>query len=153
MVIEWLKELWLDIIIAFIFAIVAGIIIDYIYKKSKKKHKFDQDTILMKTRPVLAMLILPNNHEIKITEPEKIIGREDLVGAISADELQFIGRKHFKIIQMDNVLYIEDLDSANGTKLNGEEIKGNGRKELKDNDIILVADVIQIRYVHFQVPL
>ena len=150
MVIEWLREKWLEIIIAFIFAIVAGVIIHYIYIKIKTKHKFEQKTILMKPRYVMAMLILPNNYEIKITEPEKIVGREDFVGAIPADDLPFIGRKHFKIIKMDNGLYIEDFNSANGTRLNGEEIKGKGRKELKDGDIILVADVLQMRYVHFQ---
>ncbi|MDO8724438.1 MAG: FHA domain-containing protein [Candidatus Methanoperedens sp.] len=147
---EWLKEQWLEILIAFIFAIVAAVIIHYIYIIIKKKHKFDQDTILMKSRSVLAMLILPNNNEIKITEPEKIVGREDFVGAIPADDLQFVGRKHFKIIKMDDRLYIEDLESANGTKLNGDEIKGAGRKELKEGDIILVAEVLQIRYVHIQ---
>ena len=150
MVIEWLREKWLEIIIAFIFAIVAGVIIHYIYIKIKTKHKFEQNTILMKPRSVLAMLILPNDYEIKITEPEKIVGREDFVGAIPADDLPFIGRKHFKIIKTDNGLYMEDFNSANGTRLNGEEIKGKGRKELKDGDIILVADVLQMRYVHFQ---
>ena len=74
MITEWL--------IAFIFAIVAGVIIHYIYIKIKTKHKFEQDTILKKPRSVLAMLILPNNNEIKITEPEKIVGREDFMGAI-----------------------------------------------------------------------
>ncbi|MCZ7396970.1 MAG: FHA domain-containing protein [Candidatus Methanoperedens sp.] len=150
MITEWLKEQWLEILIAFIFAIVAGVIIHYIYIRIKTKHKFEQNTILMKPRSVLAMLILPNNNEIKITEPEKIVGREDFVGAIPADDLQFIGRKHFKIIKMDNGLYIEDLDSANGTKLNGDEIKGAGRIELKDGDEILVADILKLRYVHFQ---
>lgn len=150
MITEWLKEKWLEIFIAFIFAIVAGVIIHYIYIKIKTKHKFKQDTILAKPRLVLAMLILPNNNEIKITEPEKIVGREDFVGAIPTDDLQFIGRKHFKIIRMNNGLYIEDLDSANGTNLNGDEIKGAGTKELKDGDIISIADVLQMKYIHFQ---
>lgn len=147
---EWLKEQWLEILIAFIFAIVAGLIIHYMYIRIKAKHKFEQNTILMKPRSVMAALILPNNNEIKITEPEKIVGREDFLGAIPVDDLQFIGRKHFKITKMGDGLYIEDLDSANGTKLNEQEIKRVGRKELKDGDEILVADVLKMRFTHFQ---
>ncbi len=150
LIIEWTREKWLEILIAFIFAIVAAVIIHYIYIRIKTKHKFEQKTILMKPRSVLAKLIMPNNNEIKITEPEKIVGREDFVGVIPADDLQFIGRKHFKIIKMDSGLYIEDLDSANGTKLNGEEIRGAGSKELKESDEILVADVLQIKFAYFQ---
>jgi len=41
MITEWLKEQWLEILIAFIFAIVAGVIIHYIYIRIKTKHKFE----------------------------------------------------------------------------------------------------------------
>jgi pSer/pThr/pTyr-binding forkhead associated (FHA) protein len=130
-------------------AIVAGVIIHYAYIKIKPKPKIDNKTIPI-TKAVLARLVLPNNTEIKILENETIFGRFNFVGAISADDLQFIGREHFKIMKMDDGVYIEDLDSVNGTKLNGEEIKGDGRKELKDGDKILVADVLKMRYAHVQ---
>ncbi len=147
-IIDWLKERWLEIFIAFIFAIIAG----YVYEKIKPETKISQKTIFIKPRTVLAKLVLPNNNEIKImnSEKEDVFGREDFVGVIPVHDLQFIGRRHFKVLKMDDGLYIEDLDSANGTKLNGEEINGAGRKELKDGDEILVADVLKMRYVHFQ---
>lgn len=144
---EWLRERWFDIIIAFIFAIVAGVVIHYVYIKIKPKLKIEQPTILLKKqRPILARLILSNNNEIKITESEKIFGREDFLGAIPSDDLQFVGRNHFKILKMDDGVYIEDLDSANGTKLNENEIKGAGRKKLKDGAKIRVADVLDLEY-------
>lgn len=144
---EWLRERWFDIIIAFIFAIVAGVVIHYVYIKIKPKLKMEQPTILLKKqRPILARLILSNNNEIKITESEKIFGREDFLGAIPSDDLQFIGRQHFKIIKTDDGRYIEDMDSANGTKLDKREIKGSGQQKLEDGAKIQVADVLDLEY-------
>lgn len=140
---EWLREQWLEIIIAFVFAVLAH----YIYTKIKPD-KLSLKTILIKpSHTILARLILPNNNEIRILENEKIFGRHNFEGAISADDLQFIGRKHLRIMKLNDGLYIEDLGSANGTKLNGDEIKGAGSKKLNNGDEILVADVLNIKFV------
>lgn len=144
---EWIRERQFEIIIAFIFAIVAGVVIHYVYIKIKPKLKIEQPTILLKKqRPILAILILPNNNEIKITEFEKVFGREDFLGAIPSDDLQFVGRNHFKILKMDDGVYIEDLDSANGTKLDKKVIKGKGQHKLEDGAKIKVADVLDLEY-------
>ena len=95
----------------------------------------------------LAKLVLPNNREIEIREEERIFGREDFRGVVSDEELQFISRKHFKIMRMNDEIYIEDLDSKNGTMLNREEIKGWGRRKLEDGNEILIAKILKIRYV------
>jgi len=94
----------------------------------------------------LAKLVLPNNREIEIREEERIFGREDFRGVVSDDELLFISRKHFKIMRVNDEIYIEDLDSRNGTMLNREEIKGLGRRKLKDGDEILVAKVLKMTF-------
>lgn len=144
-VIEWLREQWLEIFIAFIFAIIVG----YVYEKIKPKPKIEQPTMPINSIPVLARLTLPNNTEIKIKEFEKerMFGRADFDGAISRDELRFIGREHFRIIKLDDGMYIKDLDSVNGTKLNDKDIRGEEPQKLKDEDVIQVADVLKIRYV------
>lgn len=147
---EWLREQWIHIFYAVIFAIIAGIIIHYVYTKIVPKLKLLQKTIEMnsKPRPVLAKLVLPNNNEIEITEDEEVFRREDFVGVIPLDKLIHITRRgHFKIVRMDDGIYIEDLNTKNGTKLNGEEIKGLGRRKLMNGDEILVAKVLKIRYV------
>jgi hypothetical protein len=146
-VMDWLREQWIHIFYAVIFAIIAGIIIHYVYTRVVPKPKISQKTMLVKPKTVIAKLILPNNNEVKITEDEEVFGREDFVGAVSVDDLLFVGRKHFKITKEDNGVYIEDLNSKNGTKLNGEEIKGLGRRKLMNGDEILVANVLKIRYV------
>jgi len=94
----------------------------------------------------LAKLVLPNNREIEIREEERIFGREDFRGVVSDDELQFISRNHFKIMRVNDEIYIEDLGSKNGTMLNREEIKGLGRRKLKDGDEILVAKVLKMTF-------
>lgn len=139
---EWLTEKWFDIFLAFIFAIVAH----KIYKKIKPGPKLSGKTIYKGQMPALAVLILPNKKEIKITKFEEIFGREDFEGVIPDNKLQFIGRKHFKLLKIDDEMYIEDLDSANGTKLNKNEIKGAGRKKLKDDDEISVAGVVNLTF-------
>jgi pSer/pThr/pTyr-binding forkhead associated (FHA) protein len=41
---------------------------------------------------------------------------------------------------------VEDLNSANGTKTNGSDIRGKSRQELKDGDRIEVADVVALTF-------
>lgn len=136
---------------AIIFAIAAGVLIHYIYIKIKPEPKMLQKTIPARPRKVHAKLILPNNNEIKITDAEKIFGREDFMGVFPIDDLMVIGKKHLKIIKMLNGTYIEDLNSQNGTKLNGEEIKGLGRRNLNGGDEIMVANLLKTRYMEEEV--
>ncbi|MDO8727293.1 MAG: FHA domain-containing protein [Candidatus Methanoperedens sp.] len=143
---EWLSESWIDIFYALVFAIAAALVIDYIYKKIKHEPKILQKTIPARSRKLSAKLLLPNNNEIRISNIENILGREDFLGAISGDDLLYIGKKHFKIIKLEDGQFIEDLNSQNGTSLNGEEIKGSGLKKLNDNDEIMVANILKIRY-------
>ncbi len=150
---EWLRDQWLELFIAAIMALVAGVIIHYVYIKIVPKPVILQKTEYGKPAEInlpikiIAKLILPNNSEIKITKDEKIFGREDFVGIVAKDDLLFIGRQHFKLIRTDQGLYIEDLNTKNGTRLNGDELNGLGRRELKGSDEILVANVLRIKCV------
>ncbi len=54
-----------------------------------------------------------------------------------------ISRKHCRLFSMHNKFFIEDLQSRNGTYLNGESITKN---ELTDNDIINISNYI-VRFV------
>lgn len=92
-----------------------------------------------------AELILPTR-KMEITADEKTFGRSDFETDLSADDLGYIsknerGKYHFKITKQRGIFYIQDDHSKNGTKLNGEEIKGRGMKELKDDDTITLAGI------------
>ncbi|KAF5436444.1 Forkhead associated (FHA) domain, binds pSer, pThr, pTyr [Candidatus Methanophagaceae archaeon] len=144
---EWLLEQWTHIFWAIVFAIVAGVLIHYFQLKIAHKPKISQDTVTIESKAVLATLILPNDHEIRITEKETVFGREDFTGVVSVDNLLFIGRKHFKILRQNDGLYIQDLGTKNGTMLNGDALQQTESRKLKAGDNILVANVVEVNYV------
>jgi pSer/pThr/pTyr-binding forkhead associated (FHA) protein len=90
---------------------------------------------------------LPKDRHIIIEDYEKTFGREDFLGVLLPDDLVFIGKEHFKITRMDDGFYIEDLDTKNGTTINGNEIKGSGKIKLENRDEILVAKTLPIKYL------
>ena len=94
-----------------------------------------------------AKLVIPGKGEMALQTLPKTLGREDFVKFLSPDEVKFISRQeHIKISFTDSKYYIQDDKSANGTKLNGDEIKGMGQKELKSDDKITLSDVLTVTF-------
>lgn len=100
-------------------------------------------------------LIFPNGKVLEVrNEFIKRFGREDFVNYLTPKELKYITRKvrggHFEIIAQirDNNIeyYIRDLNSSNGTLLDGEEIKGKGSIPLKDGSVISPAGIVDITF-------
>jgi len=94
-----------------------------------------------------AKIALPNGLEIQLAANSRVVGRADLVRALTVDELGLISRRHFEVKSEDEQFYIEDLDSANGTKLNGEDISGKGPVSLNNDDVIEPAGAIQLKFI------
>lgn len=65
------------------------------------------------------------------------IGRADQNDIVLKD--RFISKKHARITKQNGVYFIEDLNSANGTYINGQKIENI--IELKDKDLIDVGQV------------
>lgn len=95
---------------------------------------------------VSAKIALPNGMEIVLDNNTKVIGRGDLARVLDIDELGLISRRHFEIRVQDERFYIEDLGSANGTKLNGADISGKGPVGLNHDDVIELADTIRLKF-------
>ncbi len=93
-----------------------------------------------------AKLTLPDGLEVRITAGSQVIGRAELARALGLDELNLISRKQFLVTCQDGKYFIEDAGSANGTKLNNEDIKGKGIIALKDGDIIDAAGAISLKF-------
>jgi len=97
----------------------------------------------------LARLVAPNGKVIPITSTRQRFGREDFVGLVDEDKLRLISRRsrpQFEIY-FDNAKkawFIVDYGSANGTYVNGEDIRGKGPVELKNGDVISPAGVIDL---------
>jgi len=99
----------------------------------------------------LYRLRLPGGVDIPVFEPVRVFGRETFEKYVPSEVLQMITREerggHFRIFLRGNKWYIEDLNSTNGTLLNGKEIKGKGPQELKNGDTINPAGVLEIKFI------
>lgn len=93
-----------------------------------------------------AKLVLPSTKEIELSGPETIIGRGDFMRDLSPEKAKYISREHLTIIFEDGKYYALDKNSKNRTKVNGVDITGKGKKGLKINDEITLADTITITF-------
>jgi hypothetical protein len=93
-----------------------------------------------------ARIALPNGTDIQLVGNNRTIGRGDLARVLELDELGLISRRHFTIRLENERFYIEDLGSANGTKLNGADIKDKGLVSLDDDDVIEPAGIVPLKF-------
>ncbi|MBI5669297.1 MAG: FHA domain-containing protein [Chloroflexi bacterium] len=84
----------------------------------------------------------PTQH-VPVTKDEVLVGRDEACD-ISLPERQ-ISRQHIRIYRNGDRFFVQDLDSKNGTWLNGQPLKGS--VELHDGDEIQLALTTRIRYV------
>ncbi len=91
--------------------------------------------------PILPILIAEagpdRGREITVPEGEISLGRSSQNDVCLVDPI--LSRHHCRISFHGGALSVEDLDSANGTLVNGEEIK---TAELHDGDTITIGDTV-----------
>jgi len=75
-----------------------------------------------------------NGHRWSLKD-QLVLGRDDSCDILITSRQ--VSRKHSRVYQVDQDVYLEDLASKNGTYCNGERITGN--KKLSDGDVIQVA--------------
>jgi len=100
----------------------------------------DNLTMVSNRRPQIALpkasLLVKPDREIELSRfKETVIGR-DSTNAAYVDDRQ-VSRHHAKIILVDNDFWIEDLNSTNGTRVNGATVT---KQKLSNNDMINVGD-------------
>lgn len=144
----WLQNQTQEIVLALIMAIIAGLIIETVYKKLSPQSKMLKSTRthFADVSESMAQLNLPNNNNIIVDGAEKVIGREDFLGVVSSDKLYFIGKDHFKITHENGSFYIQDLKTKNGTTVNGEQLQSSQKRQLINGDEIMVAKSLRIKY-------
>ena len=100
-------------------------------------------------------IVLPDNSEILFESNPKPIGRDDFSNYLQSknENLRKISRVQFTISQESGHCYIEDgvtsvqeKPSANGTKVNGQDITGQGRKELENGNEIKLSHVAEVTF-------
>jgi S1-C subfamily serine protease len=88
-----------------------------------------------------ARLLLNSGSHILLAQYNGFLGRPDFEREIPPHSLNSISRQHLQYKFENGRYYIADMNSSNGTKLNGVEIKGKGWYELKDGDRIELAGI------------
>jgi DNA-binding winged helix-turn-helix (wHTH) protein len=72
-----------------------------------------------------------------------ILGRGEECDIVLAERQ--VSRQHIRIYTEGDLFYIQDLDSKNGTWVNGQQLKGS--RELRDGDEVHVALAVRIRFI------
>ena len=78
-----------------------------------------------------------------LNDDELVIGRGTDADIVLPERQ--VSRYHLKIIFRDGRYYLEDLDSKNGTFLNGQQVKGT--VSLQDGDEIQIALCVRLLFV------
>ena len=99
---------------------------------------------------------MPDNSNIPIEASPKTIGRIELLDylkTIQGIDPMTISRQHFTILQDKDTYYLEDgktvvqdKPSANHTYLNGVDITDKGQQELKNDDVIDLANTVKLTF-------
>ncbi len=76
-----------------------------------------------------------------------VFGRKDFAGLIPDEELQYISRRHFEIRQTPKGYVIKDLNSTNGTWVDGKLLDPGEEYPLREGSVIDVAEVIKLKFV------
>lgn len=106
--------------VGMIFCIECGLIFD----RALPGDAFGAPTVQMPT------LLDPSGREHILRPGENVLGR---AGDISIDD-QRVSRRHAQIIVGSMLIEVEDLDSTNGTKLNGEPLTAGMRRPIVTGD-------------------
>ena len=81
--------------------------------------------------------------QVPIMKDDVILGRGEDCDIVLPERQ--ISRHHIRIYRDEDAYYLEDLESRNGTWINGEQIKGTHR--LYDNDRIELALAIKLTFL------
>ncbi|MBZ0303793.1 MAG: FHA domain-containing protein [Anaerolineae bacterium] len=96
-------------------------------------------------RPVL--IVQDNNNSLLqhwVMEKDAVVIGRGEESDLTLDERQ-ISRQHIRIFKDSSKYFVEDLESKNGTWLNGNQFKGI--RQLSDGDEIHLALVVRIQFV------
>lgn len=94
----------------------------------------------------LAFLELPNGQSLPIASVSREFGRDDFINIMGKDMAQYISSRHFRIYFSAGQWYVEDLNSTNGTLVDGQQIKGKGPVPIKPGSVISPAGVIKLTF-------
>lgn len=132
---EFVRSYWWIVIILLV-VIIGVVIIIIIKKKPAKIVEVNPDDLLKADSKLIRLTITDRKGAIKDVEwnveGSLFIGRSDINNIYFDDDM--LSKQHFVIEVTKMACYIDDLESTNGTFVNG--VKMNSRRMLLDGDVI-----------------
>lgn len=110
------------------------------YKVEIESKPVSDDTVLLDKQVFPLLKAINGEEEIVINKNEFSLGRNTDTCDYSISSMN-IGRAHAVIKKVNGNYFISDLDSKNGTFLNGSRLISNKEYELKHNDKVTLADI------------
>lgn len=104
----------------------------------------DDDSTILLEYPTTAVLKVDRNGReevIPVNKPRFYIGRNRQVVHLCESDNKNIGRVHALIEYENDLHYITDLDSLNGTFVNGARIDSNVRRQISFKDRVRLANL------------
>ncbi len=92
--------------------------------------------------PYIKFMYSSHTESIRLKGNKWVAGR-DSIAQVQLDDKK-ASRQHFSIEKVGEQFFIKDLQSANGTLLNGQELQAHEPKEIKSGDIITVNQLTMI---------
>lgn len=131
-----LTYVFVVVVYAFIYTIIRMIFLD-IRTMSRKKHIIESEGYLkLVHKPKDADFEVESSYEL---EKDNLIGRGRKCNIRIDDEA--LSGVHCRIYKADGAFFVEDMDSSNGTLLNGEDISEEV-VELIDGDQLSIGSLI-----------
>ncbi len=94
-------------------------------------------------------LVASSGTEFPLRYDDNLIGRASpsegispMVDLTSADISGSVSRRHARIGKDDSSIYVEDLGSSNGTRLNGQALRAGMQAPLNDGDEVIFGSLV-----------
>lgn len=132
---NFVKVYWW-IVLIFLVVVFGIVIVLIVHKKGKQKVELSADELLQPDSGLLCLTITDYNGAVQDlelnVEGSVFVGRSDICNIAFADEL--LSKQHFVIEVTKAGCYLEDLQTTNGTFVNG--VRLTGRRKLSEGDVI-----------------
>lgn len=106
---------------------------------------FGETVLLSKNTNIPFILNISTNEKIVISSYQFVIGTD--ISCNYKLEDSCVSRKHLIFIKEDNIWYIIDFHSSNGTYLNSKKIRPNSKAVLCNGDIIKIGNTTLCFYI------
>lgn len=98
--------------------------------------------VQLSREPYIKFMHETHSESLRLKGNKWVAGRDN-IAQIQLDDKK-ASRQHFSLEKVGEIFYIRDLQSANGTLLNGQELPHHEPREIKSGDIITVNQLTMI---------